>query len=81
MSKKRLTRCWTKGKKVYPGIFGTKDFCAWVLTSYGVIKLTKDEIKKLDLRNASSEQLQRITMEEASEVLEKKGYKWRPLYE
>lgn len=76
MSEKRLTRCWKKGRIKFLSIYGVKDFFAWELILHGEIKLTKSEIKKLDLRNNSSEQLQRITMKEASQILQKKGYRW-----
>lgn len=76
MSEKRLTRCWKKGNTKFPSIYGVKDFYAWELILHGEVKLNKDEIKKLDLRNNSSEQLQRISMKEAGQILEKKGYKW-----
>lgn len=61
-------------ERKFIGKRGTKCHYAWELLMMGFIRLSKRDYCKLDISGYS--EIKRITFNEASEILEKKGWKW-----
>lgn len=49
MGIKKLTRCWRKGKKVFPSVAGVKDEYAFNLLIMGDIKVSKKMWRRLGI--------------------------------
>lgn len=73
---KKVARCaWTKGKR-HPEMVGTKNEQAHDLLLMGGIRLSKKDCEKLDIREQTPYEVNRISALEAARMLESKGWKW-----